>query len=60
MEKGVNTPVSNEIKDTQSVQLGSPGMNEPPIEGFLEPNARMQMFKPRLLLNQKIDVVRPE
>ena len=37
MEKGVNMPVSNEIKGSESALLGSPGMNEPMSEGnFLE------------------------
>ena len=37
MEKGVNMPVSNELKGTESAPLGSPGMNEPMSEGnFLE------------------------
>tara|TARA_R100001591_G_scaffold3674_4_gene8656 strand:+ start:340 stop:741 length:402 start_codon:yes stop_codon:yes gene_type:complete len=57
MKKGVNTPVANEIKDTQSVQLGSAGMNEPlDIEGFLEPmQEKMQKFKPRMEIEPKID-----
>ena len=37
MEKGVNMPVSNELKGSESALLGSPGMNEPLSEGnFLE------------------------
>ena len=37
MEKGVNMPVSNELKGTESAPLGSPGMNEPlDAENFLE------------------------
>ena len=37
MEKGVNMPVSNEVKGSESALLGSPGMNEPMSEGnFLE------------------------
>ena len=58
MKKGVNMPVANEIKDTQSVQLGSAGMNEPlDIEGFLEPmQEKMQKFKPRMEVEPKIDV----
>ena len=37
MEKGVNMPVSNELKGSKSALLGSPGMNEPLSEGnFLE------------------------
>ena len=37
MEKGVNMPVSNELKGSESALLGSPGMNEPMSEGnFLE------------------------
>ena len=58
MKKGVNMPVANEIKDTQSVQLGSAGMNEPlDVEGFLEPmQEKMQKFKPRMEVEPKIDV----
>ena len=58
MKKGVNMPVANELKDTQSVQLGSAGMNEPlDIEGFLEPmQEKMQKFKPRMEVEPKIDV----
>ena len=58
MKKGVNMPVANEIKDTQSVQLGSAGMNEPlDVEGFLEPmQEKMQKFKPRMEIDPKIDV----
>ena len=57
MKKGVNMPVANEIKDTQSVQLGSAGMNEPlDVEGFLEPmQEKMQKFKPRMEIEPKID-----
>ena len=37
MQKGVTMPVSNEVKGTESVALGSPGMNQPMSEGnFLE------------------------
>ena len=37
IEKGVNMPVSNELKGSESALLGSPGMNEPLSEGnFLE------------------------
>ena len=37
MEKGVNMPVSNEVKGSESALLGSPGMNEPMSEdNFLE------------------------
>ena len=58
MEKGVNMPVSNELKGTESAPLGSPGMNEPlDIEGFLEPmQEKMQKFKPRMEVEPKIDV----
>jgi len=57
MEKGVNMPVSNEVKGTESAPLGSPGMNEPlDIEGFLEPmQEKMQKFKPRMEIEPKID-----
>ena len=58
MKKGANMPVANEIKDTQSVQLGSAGMNEPlDVEGFLEPmQEKMQKFKPRMEIEPKSDV----
>ena len=58
MEKGVNMPVSNELKGTESAPLGSPGMNEPlDVEGFLEPmQEKMQKFKPRMEIDPKIDV----
>ena len=58
MKKGVNMPVANELKDTQSVQLGSAGMNEPlDVEGFLEPmQEKMQKFKPRMEIEPKSDV----
>ena len=58
MKKGLNMPVANEIKDTQSVHLGSAGMNEPlDVEGFLEPmQEKMQKFKPRMEIEPKIDV----
>ena len=37
MEKGVNMPVSNDIKGSESALLGSPGMNAPQdTENFLE------------------------
>jgi len=57
MEKGVNMPVSNEVKGTESAPLGSPGMNEPlDVENFLE---KMQKnapeFKPRMEVEPKID-----
>tara|TARA_R100000700_G_scaffold18982_1_gene25643 strand:- start:4 stop:351 length:348 start_codon:yes stop_codon:yes gene_type:complete len=46
MEKGVNMPVSNDIKGTESALLGSPGMNEPQdTENFLE---KMQRKAPEL------------
>ena len=46
MEKGVNMPVSNELKGTESAPLGSPGMNEPQdTENFLE---KMQRKAPEL------------
>ena len=46
MEKGVNMPVSNEIKGSESALLGSPGMNEPQdTENFLE---KMQRKAPEL------------
>ena len=58
MEKGVNMPVSNELKGTESAPLGSPGMNEPlDAENFLE---KMQKeaprFKPRMEIDPKIDI----
>ena len=58
MKKGVNMPVANELKGTESAPLGSPGMNEPlDIEGFLEPmQEKMQKFKPRMEVEPKIDV----
>ena len=58
MEKGVNMPVSNELKGTESAPLGSPGMNEPlDVEGFLEPmQEKMQKFKPRMEIDPKIDI----
>ena len=57
MKKGVNTPVDNQLKGTESAPLGSPGMNEPlDIEGFLEPmQEKMQKFKPRMEIEPKID-----
>ena len=57
MKKGVNMPVANEIKGTESAPLGSPGMNEPlDIEGFLEPmQEKMKKFKPRMEIEPKID-----
>ena len=57
MKKGVNMPVANELKGTESAPLGSPGMNEPlDIEGFLEPmQEKMQKFKPRMEIEPKID-----
>ena len=57
MKKGVNMPVANELKDTESAPLGSPGMNEPlDVEGFLEPmQEKMQKFKPRMEIEPKID-----
>ena len=46
MEKGVNMPVSNEVKGSESALLGSPGMNEPQdTENFLE---KMQRKAPEL------------
>ena len=58
MKKGVNMPVANELKNTESAPLGSPGMNEPlDVEGFLEPmQEKMQKFKPRMEIDPKIDV----
>ena len=58
MKKGVNMPVANELKGTESAPLGSPGMNEPlDVEGFLEPmQEKMQKFKPRMEIEPKIDV----
>ena len=58
MKKGVNMPVANELKGTESAPLGSPGMNEPlDVEGFLEPmQEKMQKFKPRMEIDPKIDV----
>ena len=58
MKKGVNMPVANELKDTESAPLGSPGMNVPlDVEGFLEPmQEKMQKFKPRMEIDPKIDV----
>ena len=58
MKKGVNMPVDNQLKGTESAPLGSPGMNEPlDIEGFLEPmQEKMQKFKPRMEIEPKIDV----
>ena len=57
MKKGVNMPVANELKGTESAPLGSPGMNEPlDIEGFLEPmQEKMKKFKPRMEIEPKID-----
>ena len=57
MKKGVNMPVDNQLKGTESAPLGSPGMNEPlDIEGFLEPmQEKMQKFKPRMEIEPKID-----
>ena len=57
MKKGVNMPVDNQLKCTESAPLGSPGMNEPlDIEGFLEPmQEKMQKFKPRMEIEPKID-----
>ena len=58
MKKGVNMPVANELKGTESAPLGSPGMNEPlDVEGFLEPmQEKMQKFKPRMEIEPKSDV----
>ena len=58
MKKGVNMPVDNQLKGTESAPLGSPGMNEPlDVEGFLEPmQEKMQKFKPRMEIDPKIDV----
>ena len=58
MKKGVNMPVDNQLKGTESAPLGSPGMNEPlDIESFLEPmQEKMQKFKPRMEVEPKIDV----
>ena len=58
MKKGVNMPVANELKGTESAPLGSPGMNEPlDIEGFLEPmQEKMKNFKPRMEIEPKSDV----
>ena len=57
MKKGVNMPVDNQLKGTESAPLGSPGMNEPlDVEGFLEPmQKKMQKFKPRMEIEPKID-----
>jgi hypothetical protein len=57
MKRGVNMPVDNQLKGTESAPLGSPGMNEPlDIEGFLEPmQEKMQKFKPRMEIEPKID-----
>ena len=58
MEKGVNMPVSNELKGTESAPLGSPGMNEPISEGnFLE---KMQDRMSETTTKPEIPVVRPE
>ena len=58
MEKGVNMPVSNEIKGSESALLGSPGMNEPMSEGnFLE---KMQDRMSKTAIKPEIPVVRPE
>ena len=58
MKKGVNMPVDNQLKGTESAPLGSPGMNEPlDVEGFLEPmQEKIQKFKPRMEVEPKIDV----
>ena len=58
MEKGVNMPVSNELKGTESAPLGSPGMNEPlDAENFLEKmQKKAPKFKPRIEINPKIDI----
>ena len=58
MEKGVNMPVSNELKGTESAPLGSPGMNEPlDAENFLEKmQKKAPKFKPRMEINPKIDI----
>ena len=57
MKKGVNMPVDNQLKGTESAPLGSPGMNEPlDVEGFLEPmQKKIQKFKPRMEIEPKID-----
>ena len=58
MEKGVNMPVSNEVKGSESALLGSPGMNEPMSEGnFLE---KMQDRMSETTIKPEIPVVRPE
>ena len=58
MEKGVNMPVSNELKGTESAPLGSPGMNEPlDAENFLEKmQKKAPRFKPRMEIDPKIDI----
>jgi len=58
MEKGVNMPVSNELKGTESAPLGSPGMNEPlDAENFLEKmQKKAPEFKPRMEIDPKIDI----
>jgi len=58
MEKGVNMPVSNELKGTESAPLGSPGMNEPlDAENFLEKmQKKAPEFKPRMEVDPKIDI----
>jgi len=58
MEKGVNMPVSNELKGTESAPLGSPGMNEPlGTENFLEKmQKKAPEFKPRMEVDPKIDI----
>jgi len=58
MEKGVNMPVSNEIKGTESALLGSPGMNEPQnTENFLE---KMQQRAPEFKQKTVMPVVAQE
>ena len=53
MEKGVNMPVSNELKGTESAPLGSPGMNEPlDAENFIE---KMQKNAPKFKTRMEIN-----
>ena len=58
MEKGVNMPVSNELKGTESAPLGSPGMNEPlDAENFLE---KMQKKAPEFKQKPVMPMIVPQ
>ena len=59
MEKGVNMPVSNELKSVEFANIDVPGQNEPlDAENFLEKmQKKAPRFKPRMEVEPKIDYV---